>query len=237
MKKVYICAPLAGDVPANLERAKEYAKYALKCGTAPVVPHFYSLILDDDDPEQRSLGMKAGQAFGNYEWRVLEVSGDKALLITEDIIKQGQQYQDALKISAKDETTHYLWAYSLVRAYCNGEFLNTFSAEEQALIIHTALVMEPNPASGQESGPSTTDQIWCLSVSEAQTYFTYETAYARNHTNNKTELWWLRTTGSSFMTACVAPHVLSTASEVGKYVGTNSIDGYGVRPALWVRLT
>ena len=45
-----------------MERAKEYAKYALECGAAPVVPHFYALLLDDNDPGQRRLGMRAGQA-------------------------------------------------------------------------------------------------------------------------------------------------------------------------------
>lgn len=29
MKKVYICSPLGGDVAGNLQRAKQYAKYAL----------------------------------------------------------------------------------------------------------------------------------------------------------------------------------------------------------------
>ena len=29
MKKVYICAPLAGDVQGNLEKAKRYSEYAL----------------------------------------------------------------------------------------------------------------------------------------------------------------------------------------------------------------
>jgi hypothetical protein len=70
MKKVYICAPLGGDVPANLERAKEYAKYALKCGTAPVVPHFYALILNDLNPAERELGLKAGRSL---IWAVDEV--------------------------------------------------------------------------------------------------------------------------------------------------------------------
>ena len=37
MKKVYICAPLGGDIQGNLEKAKRYTEYALKCGTAPVV--------------------------------------------------------------------------------------------------------------------------------------------------------------------------------------------------------
>lgn len=62
MKKVYICAPLGGDVEGNVKRAKEYARYALKCGTAPVVPHFYALCLNDNVPEERALGMSAGMS-------------------------------------------------------------------------------------------------------------------------------------------------------------------------------
>lgn len=60
LKKVYICSPLGGNVAVNLEKAKLYAKYALKRGTAPVVPHFYALCLDDNDPRERELGITAG---------------------------------------------------------------------------------------------------------------------------------------------------------------------------------
>ncbi len=60
MKKVYICAPLGGDVEGNLKRVREYARYALMCGTAPVVPHFYALCLDDAIPKEREIGMAAG---------------------------------------------------------------------------------------------------------------------------------------------------------------------------------
>jgi len=35
MKKVYICAPLGGDIQGNLEKAKRYTEYALKCGAPP----------------------------------------------------------------------------------------------------------------------------------------------------------------------------------------------------------
>ena len=35
MKKVYICAPLGGDVIVNLDNVKRYTRYALMCGTAP----------------------------------------------------------------------------------------------------------------------------------------------------------------------------------------------------------
>ncbi|MCI9126162.1 MAG: hypothetical protein HFG28_03060 [Eubacterium sp.] len=60
MKRVYICSPLGGDVRMHIAQAKKYALYALKCGMAPVVPHFYALILDDDRPEERKLGKQAG---------------------------------------------------------------------------------------------------------------------------------------------------------------------------------
>lgn len=62
MKKVYICAPLGGNIENNIEKAKRYAGYALKCGAAPVVPHFYALILNDNNPNERELGRKAGMS-------------------------------------------------------------------------------------------------------------------------------------------------------------------------------
>ena len=60
MKKVYICSPLGGNVSENLQKAERYAKYALYCGTAPVVPHFYALCLNDNIPKEREIGLAAG---------------------------------------------------------------------------------------------------------------------------------------------------------------------------------
>ena len=60
MNKVYICAPLGGDVEGNLERVKRYTRYALMCGTAPVEPHFYALCLNDDNQKEREIGLAAG---------------------------------------------------------------------------------------------------------------------------------------------------------------------------------
>lgn len=37
-------------------------EYALKCGTAPVVPHFYALCLNDDIPSEREIGLSAGMS-------------------------------------------------------------------------------------------------------------------------------------------------------------------------------
>ena len=62
MKKVYICSPLDGNVDENLQNAVRYTKYALECGTAPVVPHFYALCLDANIPTEREKGMAAGKS-------------------------------------------------------------------------------------------------------------------------------------------------------------------------------
>ena len=59
-KKVYICAPLGGNIQENLKKVKQYARFALLCGTAPVVPHFYALCLNDNLPKEREIGMSAG---------------------------------------------------------------------------------------------------------------------------------------------------------------------------------
>ena len=62
MKKVYVCAPLGGDVEENLKKVKTYTEHALRCGTAPVVPHFYAECLDDNNPKDREVGLAAGMS-------------------------------------------------------------------------------------------------------------------------------------------------------------------------------
>ena len=51
MKLVYIASPYAGDIPNNVERAKEYCKQALEQGVVPVAPHLlYPQFLEDSGP-------------------------------------------------------------------------------------------------------------------------------------------------------------------------------------------
>ena len=76
MKKVYICSPLGGNIKENLQKVKKYTRYALMCGTAPVVPHFYALCLNDSIQKEREIGMSAGLSllwFCDEMW----VFGDK----------------------------------------------------------------------------------------------------------------------------------------------------------------
>ena len=60
-------------------------------------------------------------SFGSYEWRVLEVKNNTALIITEYIIEQ-RAYHNAYK----DIT----WADCSLRKYLNNEFYDRFTAAE-----------------------------------------------------------------------------------------------------------
>ena len=58
---VFICSPYAGDVKNNVNNARRYSKYAVKQGAIPIAPHLlFPQFMDDNDPEQRELGIFFG---------------------------------------------------------------------------------------------------------------------------------------------------------------------------------
>ena len=60
---IFICSPYAGDTAHNIRKAKEYCRFAVDEGYMPIAPHLlYPQILDDANPEERTLGMKMGLA-------------------------------------------------------------------------------------------------------------------------------------------------------------------------------
>ena len=61
MKLIYICSPYAGEVESNVEKAKEYCKYVIKEGNAPLAVHLlYPQILNDDNQQEREMGLMFG---------------------------------------------------------------------------------------------------------------------------------------------------------------------------------
>ena len=62
---VYICAPLRGeDMPANIERARIYARDVLLQGDVPFCPHIYfPQIADANDVAEDGLAMRACLAY------------------------------------------------------------------------------------------------------------------------------------------------------------------------------
>ncbi len=58
---VYICSPYAGEVDANVMAARKYCRFAVNQGYIPVAPHLlFPQFLDDDDAEERELGLFFG---------------------------------------------------------------------------------------------------------------------------------------------------------------------------------
>lgn len=64
MPKVFISSPFACEVETNVINARKYCAYAVKCGYIPFAPHlFFPQFMDDNDKEQRFLGMLMGKIF------------------------------------------------------------------------------------------------------------------------------------------------------------------------------
>ena len=64
MKLIFVASPYAGDVEKNIEYAKEACRYVLNEGNAFFCPHLlYPQILDDDNLEERKLGINMGKEF------------------------------------------------------------------------------------------------------------------------------------------------------------------------------
>lgn len=61
MPWVYIASPLRGDVERNIEKAKDYSRFAIKKNTVPMCPHIYfTLFLRDGNEVERRIGMLLG---------------------------------------------------------------------------------------------------------------------------------------------------------------------------------
>lgn len=181
--------------------------------------------------------------FGHYEqdndlengpetisWIVLAVEGDKALLISEMCLDH-KPYNTELK--------SVTWETSTLRAFLNGDFMEAaFSTEEQKSILTTTLTNEDNPEFGTDGGPDTIDNVFLLSLSEAQLLFmdnggtALPTPYALAQgasTFGGYSMWWLRSP--------YTPENVECMILVGSLSAICLVDDdQSVRPALWIDL-
>lgn len=53
---VYICSPYRGDTEKNVEKARQYSRFAIENKAIPIAPHLlYPQFMDDSNPEERYL--------------------------------------------------------------------------------------------------------------------------------------------------------------------------------------
>lgn len=88
---VIIESPYAGDVERNVSYGLRCLKDSLMRGEAPIASHLlYTLVLDDRDPKQRSIGIDAGLA-----WRRV---ADASVVYEDYGISQGMAYGVAMAL-------------------------------------------------------------------------------------------------------------------------------------------
>ena len=175
--------------------------------------------LGDYRDSQTKLG---GIHFGDYTWRCLAVEGNRALLISQDII-EARAYQSKEK--------SITWEESDLRAYLNSDFYNGFTEKEKLKISEVNNINSNNPNYGTSGGNPTKDRVFLLSFDEAKKYFKDDKDRIAKF-KGKTSCWWLRTPGRYSNCACDV-YYGGSVSDGGYHVNNTSI---GVRPALWLNL-
>ena len=182
--------------------------------------------------------------FGEYDWRVLEESNGKTLLLSEQIIYL-RQYHDTFE----DVT----WANSSIREYLNVAFYNSFTPKEQSLITKAQIKNRRNPWYGIDGGMDTSDKIFLLSVEEVVKYFGgngqpggRDNFYIDDEFNNARQAvcikgsptrWMLRTPGKlpyMVVTATINGRIAVTGDFVNRQ--STELFNVGIRPAMWVTL-
>jgi hypothetical protein len=191
--------------------------------------------------------------FGRYEWRVLDIQNDAALIITEDIVEK-RPYHDVYK----DIT----WADCQLRKYLNDTFYNKFNEADKSRIISVSNKNFDNPWYGTDGGADTQDSIFLLDIEDVVCRYFGDSSeklqnrsknqkywFQRKDENNSKRIakfmgydywWWLRSPGR-INRAAVYVH-----GKPGGCVGINGNSVFfrsfgperdgGVRPALWLNL-
>lgn len=171
----------------------------------------------------------------DIEWLVLEVKDGKALIISKyalDCRRYNTSYTDVT------------WETCTLRKWLNKNFINSaFTADEKAMIPTVTVSADKNPNYSTNPGNATRDQVFLLSITEANMYFSSDstrvckpTAYAiANDPYNSDSgncWWWLRSPGSMQHYAAIVDRD-GVSYEYGGFVDLVYV---AVRPALWIDL-
>ena len=104
------------------------------------------------------------------EWIVLDVEGNKALLISRYVI-ECQPFNETEYSADGGEIT---WENCTLRTFLNNDFASDAFTDAERSVIKTTTVKNPdNKFFGTDGGNDTEDQIFILSVEEVEKYFPY----------------------------------------------------------------
>lgn len=172
----------------------------------------------------------------DVEWLVLEVKDGKALVVSKYAL-DCKQYNTS--------NTNVTWETCTLRKWLNTDFINSaFSSDEKAKIPTVTVSADENPDYSTNPGNATQDQVFLLSITEANKYFGSDSARQCKPTDyafangayvnsvNGNCWWWLRSPGVTQDSAAYV-HSSGDVYEPGSDV---DIGTSAVRPALWISL-
>lgn len=169
------------------------------------------------------------------EWLVLAKENNRLLVISRyalDCIPYNEKHTDVT------------WETCTLRKWLNNDFLKVaFSNIEQAMIPTMTVSTEKNPSYSSKPGNPTQDKVFLLSISEANRYFSYDSArqckptvYAKEQGvyagSNGFCWWWLRSPGNNqgYATDITKDGHVRASGEIV------NMGNQAVRPALWIEL-
>lgn len=175
----------------------------------------------------------------DIEWIVLARENDRVLVISRYALIC--KPYESTRINTNSETS-VTWETCSLRKYLNGLFLtHNFSDNELSMIPTVTISADINPKYDTDSGNSTEDQVFILSITEANTYFISDSerqCQATDYCDSKGTYkesngycsWWLRSPGYSTNGAtCV------DSGGVINYNGVNvNQEHFAIRPAMWI---
>ena len=171
----------------------------------------------------------------DVEWLVLEVKDGKALVVSKYAL-DCKQYNTS--------NTDVTWETCTLRKWLNNDFINAaFSSYEKAMIPTVTVSADKNPDYSTNPGNATQDQVFLLSITEANKYFNsngarqceptdYTVANGTWESDSGFWCWWLRSPGYHQGRAAYVNgggNVRESGDDV--FLGNTA-----VRPASWINL-
>ena len=166
-------------------------------------------------------------------WRVLNVSGDKALILSNGMV---------VGTSYNKEYGDITWKDSLVRSWLNNDFYeSSFNNEEKAAIISTLIHTNNNPIHTTSlGGEDTEDNVFLLSLEDViNPLYGFPDIYDVDSNTRKvynwkgeSRNWWLRSPGNVQFDVA---YVDSNGS--ASWFGDDAENALGIRPALYIDLS
>lgn len=186
--------------------------------------------------------------YGNYEQDGFYSDGEETI---EWIVIARDRDNHALLLSRycldalpyNEDGGDVTWEDSSIRAWLNGEFLESAFGGDPNGFICTAECKTKDGRSGTDGGENTTDRIFLLAVDEVTQYLPKEssrrapvTEYAKEqgaeYDKNGNGWWWLRTPGKT-QDMAAGVHTAGGVNYDGRDVDRTDLC---IRPALWLDL-